>query len=40
MPPFDFEALKKQLYQKFGAKFISEEDVCSTALYPKVFIKF
>jgi hypothetical protein len=36
MPPFDFPALKEKLQDKFGSRFISEEDVVSAALYPKV----
>jgi hypothetical protein len=36
MAPFDFPALKEKLQDKFGSRFISEEDVVSAALYPKV----
>ena len=38
MPPFDFEGLKVKLHEKFGARFISDEDVVSAALYPKVSV--
>ena len=36
MEPFDFETLKENLQNKYGTRFISEEDVVSAALYPKV----
>ena len=38
MDPFDFETLKKNLQNKYGGRFISEEDVVSAALYPKVIV--
>jgi len=38
LPPFDFDGLKAKLESKFGSTFISEEDVVSAALYPKVVI--
>lgn len=36
MSALDFDALRKQLQERFGIDAISEEDVMSAALYPKV----
>ena len=35
LPSLDFDELKKNLTEKFGAG-VTEEDVMSSALYPKV----
>lgn len=35
LPPVDFDALKENLEDKYGT-FVTEEDVMSAALYPKV----
>ncbi len=40
MDPMDLEALKKKLGEKFGSGNISECDIMSAALYPKVIKKF
>ncbi|KAL7427377.1 hypothetical protein ACHAXM_000824 [Skeletonema potamos] len=37
LPDYDFEEAEKLLKEKFGAKFITDKDVLSHALYPNVF---
>lgn len=39
LPPLDFDALNTELTEKHGT-FISDVDVMSSALYPKVFDDF
>ena len=39
MPPLDLKALKEEL-QNFHGEHISDKDVISSALYPKVFEEF
>ncbi|PAA92497.1 hypothetical protein BOX15_Mlig025951g3 [Macrostomum lignano] len=40
IPPFDFEKLRRELEKKFGQGSISDCDLMSAALYPKVFDEF
>ena len=39
LEPFDFDALEKELTDKYG-KHIRDVDVMSSALYPKVFDEY
>jgi len=39
MPPLDFDSLKESLQKKYGTK-LSEMDVCSASMYPKVFDEY
>ncbi|PAA48465.1 hypothetical protein BOX15_Mlig023017g1 [Macrostomum lignano] len=40
LPPLDFDALRASLQEKFGDQEISDKDVISAALYPRVFDDF
>jgi len=40
LPDYDFEEAEKLLKEKFGAKFITDKDVLSHALYPNVFTEW
>jgi len=40
LPDYDFEEAEKLLKAKFGAKFITDKDVLSHALYPNVFTEW
>ena len=40
LPPLDFEALRQELEERHGPSMITEQEVMSAALYPKVLEDF